>query len=631
MDKFLKRAENFKYISFDIFDTLIKRDVTCPKDVFDLVDRKYREDYPASTVIDNFRSNRVEAEAEARRKSERAEITLDEIYDELARRFPKEVCVAYQQIEKEIEVLVCTPNQRVIEAFNSCLKEGKKVFIITDMYLPKDIIEQILHKCGVAGYHKLYLSCDYFKTKSIGSLYDLVLNENHIPKNQLLHIGDNFKSDYIQAKLHGVDALLLKTNKESTNSISLSDLLKVFIKNHNRFSDFYSSFGYGVFGPMLYGYSKWLDDKFSEHGYDYVLFFSREGYFIKKAYEVVHSLSGPSRMYFYASRRALQVPAIWIKPEYSCIMKSMFLPREFTLDWLINHWGLNTDKYTTCIGEVGLAKETKLSKFSVLENSQVEKLYELLKDDIYENSKSEYSAFIDYLKVNHVQGNVAIVDIGWNGNMQKAFTSIVSKANYPIKITGYYLGSRTASGNYKYQSMNGYLHDKDTLYADFLLDYYAETLIELLFMAPHGSVIRYLDSQNVEMDQFEYGGTSTLKAVKSIQNAALEFLKDYQELGSLMPNDSFVYSEKLLSVLRNPSSEEANKLGDLSAWDHGWIPMAEKLNACNMVKLKETKGRFLDNSWKIGFMKRNFKINAPYFIILKTLRQQALSKENSVI
>ena len=624
MERFLKRAEKYKYISFDIFDTLVKRDVTCPKDVFDLVDRKYREEYPTSSVIDNFRSNRVEAEAEARRKSERAEITLDEIYDELARRFSKDVCVAYQQIEKEIEVLVCAPNQGVIDAFNSCLEEGKKVFIITDMYLPKDIIERILNKCGVVGYQKLYLSCDFFKTKSDGSLYDLVLNENHIPKKQLLHIGDNYKSDYIQAKLHGVDALLLNTNKESTNSISLSDSLKVFIKNHNRFSDFYSSFGYGVFGPILYGYSKWLDNEFSEHGYDYVLFFSREGYFIKKAYEVVHSLSGPSRMYFYASRRALQVPAIWINPEYSCVMKSMFLPREFSLDWLINHWGLNTDNCTTCIGEVGLTKKTKLSKFSVLENGQVKKLYELLKDDIYENSKSEYSAFIDYLKVNHVQGNVAIVDIGWNGNMQKAFTSIVSKANYPIKITGYYLGSRTASGNYKYQSMNGYLHDKDTPYADFLLDYYAETLIELLFMAPHGSVIRYLDSQNVEMDQFEYEGTSTLKAVKSIQNAALDFLKDYQGLGSLMPNDSFVYSEKLLSVLRKPSSEEANMLGDLSAWDHGWIPMAESINKSLLLNPRQLKAHLLNNSWKIGFMARNFSTKLPSFEILKKARNKAL-------
>ena len=32
--------DKFEYVSFDIFDTLVKRCVTNPHDVFDLVDRK---------------------------------------------------------------------------------------------------------------------------------------------------------------------------------------------------------------------------------------------------------------------------------------------------------------------------------------------------------------------------------------------------------------------------------------------------------------------------------------------------------------------------------------------------------------------------------------------------------------
>ena len=43
-------------------------------------------------------------------------------------------------------------------------------------------------------------------------------------------------------------------------------------------------------------------------GYDKVLFFSREGYFIKQAYDLVKNVDAVEGIYFYASRQALQVP-----------------------------------------------------------------------------------------------------------------------------------------------------------------------------------------------------------------------------------------------------------------------------------------------------------------------------------
>lgn len=37
-------------------------------------------------------------------------------------------------------------------------------------------------------------------------------------------------------------------------------------------------------------------------------------------------------------------------------------------------------------------------------------------------------------------GKVAIVDIGWHGNMQKALVKICRKAGISIEISGFYLG-----------------------------------------------------------------------------------------------------------------------------------------------------------------------------------------------
>ena len=54
-----------KYISFDIFDTLIKRPFLDPTDLFDLIDREFEQFVPSSL---KFRKIRTESENIARRR-----------------------------------------------------------------------------------------------------------------------------------------------------------------------------------------------------------------------------------------------------------------------------------------------------------------------------------------------------------------------------------------------------------------------------------------------------------------------------------------------------------------------------------------------------------------------------------
>ena len=45
IDKIIKKIEKYKYISFDIFDTLIKRNVEKPSDIFSAVNIEYEKKY----------------------------------------------------------------------------------------------------------------------------------------------------------------------------------------------------------------------------------------------------------------------------------------------------------------------------------------------------------------------------------------------------------------------------------------------------------------------------------------------------------------------------------------------------------------------------------------------------------
>ena len=70
--KILDKILDYDIISFDIFDTLIKRDINKPTDVFELIEEKYN--------IKNYKNMRIKAEKTARDNSNCEEVTLDEIY-----------------------------------------------------------------------------------------------------------------------------------------------------------------------------------------------------------------------------------------------------------------------------------------------------------------------------------------------------------------------------------------------------------------------------------------------------------------------------------------------------------------------------------------------------------------------
>ena len=190
-----KKLDNVSIVSFDVFDTLIIRPgIKCPTDVFDLIN-------PRDI---NFKTKRIQAEINARSKSKLEDIKLSDIYNEL---FPENSQSAREFEKKEIntELSICKANSEALELYNRIKSSGKRIIIVSDMYLQKDIIEKILNKCsydtvGVP----IYVSSEYGKTKRKGSLYKEVLLNLDVDANKVMHIGDNLISDYYNAKKYGI-------------------------------------------------------------------------------------------------------------------------------------------------------------------------------------------------------------------------------------------------------------------------------------------------------------------------------------------------------------------------------------------------------------------------------------------
>lgn len=77
------------------------------------------------------------------------------------------------------------------------------------MYLNEEVILRILNKAGyVEG--ELFLSSTYGKTKNSGALYDAILKK--FPHKKIVHIGDNYDSDYIIPRKKGIQSIHIKKN-----------------------------------------------------------------------------------------------------------------------------------------------------------------------------------------------------------------------------------------------------------------------------------------------------------------------------------------------------------------------------------------------------------------------------------
>ena len=177
------RAARYDAVAFDVFDTLIRRDTAAPTNLFRLRGEAF---YTART--------RAEREARAAKSGE---VTLAEIYARpcLAGHDPAQECAA--------ELAACTAYAPVQAAVQKLAQQGKKLYYISDMYLPQTQINAMLRRCGYTQFAGGFVSCTYGVQKRSGRLFKQFLHETELDARQVLFIGDSWRADVAGAALAG--------------------------------------------------------------------------------------------------------------------------------------------------------------------------------------------------------------------------------------------------------------------------------------------------------------------------------------------------------------------------------------------------------------------------------------------
>ena len=455
-----------KIVSFDIFDTLIMRPFWNPIDLFVFLNQYFREITKIETGID-FSKIRVEAEKETRRKNqEKQEITLDEIYEEIQKetRLENEIIERVKQKEQELEIKFCTKRKAAKEIYELAKYLGKTVIATSDMYLPIETIKKMLDKNDYK-MDNIYLSAQIGVTKFCGDLYQYVIKDLSSKPEEIVHIGDNYHSDYEKAIENGINGQFLpkavdvfcnknitnalgslfnqnipiwENNKNGINFLGIRCMLALIANSYfdNPYRTFHNEtdfnadpnlIGYYALGMHLFGIADWLLKDTIKKDYEKIVFFARDGYWMMKAYQILKKAydKAPEEEYLYISRRAL-VPATLNNPFDFYKLSELIDIYKYTPKTILKYiknivYHLeNLEEECQKIGmDVNQKFETK-SDFNRYINLIIDKFYDENKHkEILEKLKGYFS--------NIFSGNSCAFDIGYSAKPEMYLSKLCGK------------------------------------------------------------------------------------------------------------------------------------------------------------------------------------------------------------
>jgi predicted HAD superfamily hydrolase/glycosyltransferase involved in cell wall biosynthesis len=600
----IKRALSCDVVSFDIFDTAIWRIVARPTDVFEYCQAEIRRLVADPTFP--FVEIRINAERIARQQivtRDIQDIGLDEIYDVFARitRLDRIVIENIRNLELAAEAKLCYANPRILQIYKKCRVSGIKTVFASDTYFSSQFLQDLLNTNGFEGV-KIYASGEVKKTKHYGSLFTHIVKDLKCTRSRTLHIGDNLHSDFHKAKEKRIQGILLHEKSEPrftppssnhneygpTNGLFGSlciglarkrELLKKPEMSDGP-NDLWLSLGYEVAGPICCAYVSWLLARAKQHSIQHLYFLARDGYLFYEAFKILREkwklpIQG---QYTFSSRRLFYVPTITELDnrafDFLLTPNTLMRSKDF-----ISRIGLSPEQYKKEFRSVGLSiSEVITTSFGEFVSNEkrlrIKRLLSAVKEDILLIARRERALLLAYLQSIGLWGEQrsGIVDIGWAASVLRCLQRLSVIENRTLNTRGFFLATwRTAQpaikDGCKIESYLVHL-DEPNETRDAIMQGVA--LVELIFNAPHGSIVGLNRSGDAFSPVFDRTVASyDITAQKLIRQGALTFIKDFAPIASpLTCEDATDYVEVLLQrVLLQATPQEAKYLGQLGHRD----------------------------------------------------------------
>ena len=310
---------DYEIVLLDVFDTAIHRNVAKPTDVFMLAQARMEKEWrylPYAGQLSGFPKERAACERLGRRTINK-ELTLDEIYELLHVRtgLPLSILAELKQLEIEIEIEISYADPETLALFFEALNQGNEICFLSDMYLPGAVIRQILEKCGYMGRFDVRVSCEERKSKHTGEVY------KQFAGKKALMVGDNQHSDIKMAEQNGISARLFCSKEKIDNwlaeflgmgidtddisaSLAFGTARRMAIERGDTSAGGFGFEDYGryIFGPFVFGYLMYIRNILAQQKPDVTILFARDMYLFDRLLDLEHK-------YAFLNRLTLIYPA----------------------------------------------------------------------------------------------------------------------------------------------------------------------------------------------------------------------------------------------------------------------------------------------------------------------------------
>jgi predicted HAD superfamily hydrolase len=523
----------YTILSFDVFDTLLFR--RChPEAIVEGVGRWLTRECQRAAIT--MRSDAMTCRERAYQKvtAEKVAQSLDQdcSLTELCRAWVEEItggqhpdladCV--EAYEVKLEKTVCFANESLVRLLQHLKAKGFRLIYISDMYLGRHVGE-ILDDCGFAGiFDQGYVSGELARLKRTGSLFTYALESEGASASEVLHIGDNPINDGVRAAERGISAYVIRDRLEVRRYHAL-EFDWQYVKRDPEYAgvaaaayatsaigdrgSFAESVGARLLGPIYSTFIHGVVRRCAEEGLSNIFFVAREGSILKDMFAELAPLAYrngnlPNTNYIGLSRRTSllysmndlgirEISKIRMNTAHHSlrnVLAVLRVPEDITLAAAAN-----------CgIADIDEAMPPYYLQWGPFHQVMREPAVRSYIENLVGRSKELIDKYLEQRGVFN-QHRAAIVDVGWNAQIQEnVYFGMLDRTDRP-QLFGFYLGTllRAHWTNRAHNSVNGVLVDEADAcwYAHAAFEFIQ--VLEACVRAPHGTVVDYTESPEGEV------------------------------------------------------------------------------------------------------------------------------------
>ena len=613
-----------KIISFDIWDTIIKR--KCHPEEIKLATARYIVLKYESELKDKYKNiyeilnRRDEIEAEECKKNKENghddeckildvfKILQKEIFKNEKQDISEELLA--EEIKEEKRAIFINPE--ILPIFEKY--KDLKMYCISDFYMGADSLKELLDYLNLpVKIEKIYSSADYLLNKRSGNLYKKAEEELNVEPKDHIHVGDNQYSDIEMAQSLGIETI--KTTKTDFDFVPEKarrfnfDLSVAKKKDDTKEAKLFNS---GVdLAPLLYFYGYSIVEYAIKNNIKTVYYATREGETFIKIHELIKK-NNPfgvelpdcetievSRMAtFSASLKEFSVPEL---------LRLWSQYRVQSMKALFKTLAIDIKNYKEYLGKYDLIPDENIVYpwFDIrVQRLCADKEFKAKIQVELDRKKNELLEYFEKQKgITNNNEPMFMVDIGWRGTIQDNLAHIFTNK----VIGGYYL---TLYDFYNLQPENtfklSYLDDKnlrDNEVASMI------TLLEWIYNPGTGSVIEYKKGEAIRKAKTEETDI-VKKYIKPLQEGMFEGAKIINEYMKYHPYEAietkgYVY-DLIRKTKKNPSKELIEAYYSMVFNDTfgtaEYVEKDDKLTTMQKLNIFKCRDMLRKETWKEAFI-----------------------------